>query len=62
MRTKLVEDALHMAFAQRRPARGVIFHSDRGPLNIRARTSLLWPGQTASRCRSGPPVVPTTMP
>jgi putative transposase len=30
MRTKLVEDALHMAFARRRPARGVIFHSDRG--------------------------------
>ena len=28
MRTKLVEDALHMAVAQRRPARGVIFHSD----------------------------------
>jgi transposase InsO family protein len=30
MRTKLVEDALHMAFARRRPASGVIFHSDRG--------------------------------
>jgi transposase InsO family protein len=62
MRTKLVEDALHMAFAQRRPARGVIFHSDRGsPVNIRARTSLLWPGQTASRCRSGPSGAHTTM-
>jgi transposase InsO family protein len=30
MRTKLVEDALHMAFDRRRPPRGVIFHSDRG--------------------------------
>ena len=48
MRTKLVEDALHMAFAQRRPARGVIFHSDRGnPVNIRARTLPSWPGRTA---------------
>ncbi len=30
MRTSLVEDALSMAFARRRPAAGVIFHSDRG--------------------------------
>ena len=30
MRTKLVEDALHMAFAHRRPAQGLIFHSDKG--------------------------------
>jgi putative transposase len=30
MRTELVEDALSMAFATRRPAAGVIFHSDRG--------------------------------
>jgi putative transposase len=30
MRTELVEEALEMAFVQRRPASGVIFHSDRG--------------------------------
>lgn len=30
MRTELVEDALSMAFANRAPDRGVIFHSDRG--------------------------------
>jgi len=30
MRTELVEEALEMAFVQRRPERGVIFHSDRG--------------------------------
>ena len=30
MRTELVEDALRMAFVQRRPERGVIFHTDRG--------------------------------
>jgi putative transposase len=30
MRTELVEDALSMAFTTRRPAPGVIFHSDRG--------------------------------
>jgi hypothetical protein len=30
MRTSLVEDALRMAFVQRRPERGVIFHTDRG--------------------------------
>ena len=30
LRTELVEDALAMAFANRAPQRGVIFHSDRG--------------------------------
>ncbi len=30
MRTELVEDALKMAFVQRAPEEGVIFHSDRG--------------------------------
>ena len=30
MRTELVEEALQMAFVQRRPPEGVIFHSDRG--------------------------------
>ena len=30
MRTELIQDALRMAFTARRPADGVIFHSDRG--------------------------------
>ena len=30
MRTELVEDALRMAFANRAPDKGVVFHSDRG--------------------------------
>jgi putative transposase len=30
MRTSLVEEALRMAFHQRQPARGLIFHADRG--------------------------------
>lgn len=30
MRTELVEEALEMAFVQRRPPAGVVFHSDRG--------------------------------
>jgi putative transposase len=30
MRTDLVADALTMAFGRRRPAKGVVFHSDRG--------------------------------
>ena len=30
MRTELVEEALEMAFDTRRPAKGLIFHSDRG--------------------------------
>ena len=30
MRTELIEDALEMAFTQRRPPAGLIFHSDRG--------------------------------
>jgi transposase InsO family protein len=30
MRTELVEDALTMAFANRAPQEGLIFHSDRG--------------------------------
>lgn len=30
MRTDLVVDALDMAFRQRRPGEGVVFHSDRG--------------------------------
>ncbi len=30
MRTKLVADALHMAFRRRRPKSGAIFHADRG--------------------------------
>jgi transposase InsO family protein len=45
MRTKLVEDALHMAFAKRRPARGVIFHSDYAEVWAKPRTqSPAWSG------------------
>jgi putative transposase len=37
MRTSLVEDALQMAFVQRRPPRGVIFHST-GVCNLGSRS------------------------
>jgi transposase InsO family protein len=37
MRTKLVENALHMAFARRRPAHGVIFHSDYAEVFVKPR-------------------------
>jgi HTH-like domain/Integrase core domain len=40
MRTSLVEDAMSMAFARRRPAPGVIFHSDRG-----CQDGFNWPSQ-----------------
>jgi hypothetical protein len=40
MRTSLVEDALRMAFVQRRPERGVIFHTDRG-----SQGEFNWPSQ-----------------
>jgi hypothetical protein len=51
MRTELVADALTMAFANRAPAEGVIFHSDRGcegEFNGRRNTSIVevsmgWP-------------------
>jgi putative transposase len=49
MRTELVEDALTMAFANRRPERGVIFHSDRGCRIYEHR--LRRSGQT-QRCRA----------
>ena len=35
MRTELVEDALAMAFAQRRPVAGVIFHSDYAEVDVK---------------------------
>ncbi len=37
MRTELVEDALKMAFAQRAPEEGVIFHSDRACEGVHER-------------------------
>ena len=45
MRTELVVDALEMAIAARRPAPGLIFHSDRGtPGSTRPRSSpTCWP-------------------
>jgi putative transposase len=40
MRTSLITDALDMAITQRRPPKGVIFHSDRGTHNtLRARST-----------------------
>jgi putative transposase len=44
MRTKLVTDALHMAFQRRRPASGVIIHSDRGSQGT-SQPGLCRPGQ-----------------
>jgi len=44
MRTDLVEDALSMAFANRAPDEGVVFHSDRG-CHTPARTSPNSPGE-----------------
>ena len=52
MRTELVEDALTMAFVNRAPEEGVIFHSDRG-CNIRVGTSLISHATTAWCSRSG---------
>jgi putative transposase len=43
MRTDLVTAALDMALARRRPAAGVIFHSDRG-------TQLRFKGSSQQRC------------
>jgi len=46
MRTELVQDALTMAFANRAPQRGVIFHSDRGCQSIyESRLRRTGPGQ-----------------
>jgi hypothetical protein len=49
MRTKLVSDALTMAFATRRPPAGAIFHSDRG-CQYTSRDSASSPPTTASFC------------
>ena len=62
MRTELVTDALQMALAQRRPDRGLIWHSDQGSQFV----SLAFGQQAraagyAERCRQTPgsrPVVP----
>jgi transposase InsO family protein len=45
MRTELVEAGLKMTFVQRRPERGLIFHTDRG--STRAGTSPDSPATTA---------------
>ena len=50
MRTELVNDALEMAFVQRRPPKGAIFHSDRG--NTRVGIMASWRGPTAWCSRS----------
>ena len=41
MRTGLVEDALKMAFVQRRPERGVIFHTDYAEVFVKPRSDRL---------------------
>ena len=51
MRTELVEEALQMAFVQRRPPEGVIFHSDRG-CQYTSGDARSWPRPTASCSRS----------
>jgi transposase InsO family protein len=52
LRTDLVADALRMACHQRRPSKGVIFHSDRGcQPSTPAATTPSWPSNWASRCR-----------
>jgi putative transposase len=53
MRTELVTVALDMAVARRRPAAGVIFHSDRGSTRRKNSPNIAW--IIKSDARSGVP-------
>ena len=60
MRTELVEDALTMAFANRAPEKGVIFHSDRGCQARIKESSQHWLIEQRLEARRVPPQVSST--